>query len=105
MSDKGVDLGLKVNPHGSSEYDYQELLERGSCFQCAAPLDWKLVYCVEGDDRFCQATCCGTIYSMMPSKVRVVGQLEALSKKYRDEDIEEETAMCDQDFLDELSKM
>lgn len=104
MNDKDVDLGLKVNPQGSSEYDYQELLERGSCFQCAQPLNWELQSVLhEGDDRFCRATCCGTVYSMIPSRVRVVGQLECLMHK--DEDDEEEIAMADEDFLKELQNM
>ncbi len=106
------DIGLKVNPQGNSEYDYQDLLERGSCYHCAEPLNWTLVMCVGNDDRICEAACCGTLYSMVPSRVRVVGQLEATSKKHKAEladyleqsDAEVE-AMCDEDFIKELQKL
>jgi|AP95_1055475.scaffolds.fasta_scaffold252830_2 hypothetical protein len=101
MSDKDVDVGLKVNPEGNSEYDYHELLERGACFHCARALNWELTIKGPQDDRFCRATCCGLIYSMIPARVKVIAALEALE----DTAVFEEEEICDEDFLKELESI
>lgn len=77
-------------------YDYQSLLFKSYCPSCKSKLKWKIkVNVTADDDRFCRTECCGTVYSMVPEKVRVVAVSTAILKEMK----------CDydnNDFIKEL---
>lgn len=80
-------------------YDYQNLLTEAYCPSCNSKLDWRISVQASGvDDKFCQAECCGMIYSMVPDRVRVVAIPAAVLRGKEAED-------ADDDFLNELRKV
>jgi hypothetical protein len=109
MKKPKVNLPLTIDPLSPNlVYDYQDLLVRGTCLHCKKELQWALSPKSSGssDDRFCEAICCATKYSMVPEKVRVVTSFAfPMSDDELKSESRSEEANADDDFLRELKKL